>query len=81
MSGTPSIVEDTAPPTEMSGTPSIVEDTPKANTAFNLETILSNNHEAVEHPGTFSNRASAVGWDEEGAETQAAEGYCVECEG
>lgn len=65
----------------MAGTPSIVEDTPKPSTAFNLETILGDNHEAVEHPGVLSNGGSAVGWDEEGAETQAAEGYCVECEG
>ncbi|KAG6861870.1 hypothetical protein C0995_011167 [Termitomyces sp. Mi166 len=64
----------------MSETPSVVEDAPKPSAAFNLETILSDNHEAVEHPGTYSNGVSTVGWDEEGAETQAAEGYCIECE-
>ncbi|KNZ76028.1 UPF0652 protein [Termitomyces sp. J132] len=63
----------------MSG-PSVVEDTPKPSVAFNLETILSDNHEAIEHSGTLDNGVTAVGWDEEGTETQAAEGYCVECE-
>ncbi|KAF8076739.1 hypothetical protein FPV67DRAFT_1472507, partial [Lyophyllum atratum] len=65
----------------MSGTPSIIEDATKtANpiTAFSLETILSNNHEAVEHPG--SNGVAPTGWDEEVPENVAVEGFCVECE-
>ncbi|KAG6850643.1 hypothetical protein H0H93_010835 [Arthromyces matolae] len=57
-------------------------DPPKQTASFTLESILSDNHEAVEHPGTLTNGSavSAVGWDEEGVENQAAEGYCVECE-
>lgn len=48
--------------------------------AFSLENILSENHDAVEHPGTTASR-EAVGWDEEDAEVPLADGYCVECEG
>ncbi|KAG6828492.1 hypothetical protein H0H92_007807 [Tricholoma furcatifolium] len=47
---------------------------------FNLENILSDNHEAIEHPGTVENGVSATGWDEEVTEAQVAEGFCVECE-
>jgi hypothetical protein len=47
--------------------------------AFNLENILGENHDAVEHPGT--NGAPATGWDEETPEVAAVEGFCVECEG
>jgi len=47
--------------------------------AFSLESILGDNHDAVEHPGT--NGVSATGWDEETPENAVAEGFCIECEG
>lgn len=47
--------------------------------AFSLETILGDNHEAVEHPGT--NGQAPTGWDEEVTENAPGEGFCVECEG
>ncbi|KAG6843722.1 hypothetical protein H0H87_009341 [Tephrocybe sp. NHM501043] len=67
----------------MAETPSAVDVASKPTNpiaAFTLETILSDNHEAVEHPGTLSNGISATGWDEEVAENHAAEGFCIECE-
>ncbi|KAG6841853.1 hypothetical protein C0991_006260 [Blastosporella zonata] len=67
----------------MADSPSVVQDASKpANpiAAFSLETILSDNHEAVEHPGTLSNGISPTGWDEEVPENHAAEGFCIECE-
>ncbi|KAG6910775.1 hypothetical protein DXG01_007662 [Tephrocybe rancida] len=67
----------------MAETPSAIEDASKPTnpiTTFTLETILSDNHETVEHPGTLSNGISVTGWDEEVPENTAAEGFCVECE-
>lgn len=49
------------------------------NGHFSLENILGANHESLEHPGIEG--APASGWDEETPDTQAAEGFCVECEG
>ena len=53
----------------------------KPAAAFSLETILSDDHEAVEHPGRSDGQPAASGWDEETIETPVIEGYCVECEG
>ncbi|KAF5388186.1 hypothetical protein D9615_000693 [Tricholomella constricta] len=67
----------------MSETPSVMEDAAKpANplTGFSLETILSDKHETVEHPGAATNGVSPTGWDEEVPENPVAEGFCVECE-
>lgn len=50
-----------------------------ANGIFNLENILGENHDAIEHPGI--NGAPVTGWDEEMPEKPVAEGFCVECEG
>lgn len=65
----------------MSELPSATEETAKPSNpiAFSLETILSDNHDAVEHPGT--NGVAPSGWDEEIPEHVAVEGFCVECEG
>jgi len=43
---------------------------------YSLENILGDDHEKLEHPDV-----RPEGWDEEGAEREAAHGYCVECEG
>ncbi|KAG5649776.1 hypothetical protein H0H81_002074 [Sphagnurus paluster] len=51
-----------------------------SNPAFSLESILSDNHESVEHPGTITDRISPSGWDEEVRLNPVAEGFCVECE-
>ncbi|GLB34139.1 putative protein of unknown function (DUF2009) [Lyophyllum shimeji] len=67
----------------MSETPSIVEDAAmqtNPTTVFSLETILSDDHETVEHPGTRINDVTAAGWDEETSEKPVDEGFCVECE-
>ncbi|KAH9020777.1 hypothetical protein EDB84DRAFT_1275255 [Lactarius hengduanensis] len=42
---------------------------------YSLENILGDDHEKLEHPDV-----RPEGWDEEGAEREAAHGYCVECE-
>ena len=43
---------------------------------YSLENILGDDHEKLEHPDV-----RPEGWDEEGAEREAAHGYCIECEG
>ncbi|KAF9450676.1 hypothetical protein P691DRAFT_664810 [Macrolepiota fuliginosa MF-IS2] len=52
------------------------------HTTFSLENILSNNHDAIEHPTGTSGVTStpAEGWDEEDTEKPPVEGYCIECE-
>lgn len=57
----------------------LVGDNTKASTTFSLETILNDNHDVVEHPGT--NGQPANGWDEEVPEGTLVEGFCIECEG
>jgi hypothetical protein len=47
--------------------------------AFSLATILNEENDQLEHPD-FKDRPEG-GWDEEGKDTQAAEGFCIECEG
>ena len=65
----------------MSDTAPLLTTPSKPAVAFSLETILSNDHEAVEHPGSSDGQAAASGWDEEPIDTPVIEGYCVECEG
>ena len=43
---------------------------------YSLENILGDDHDKLEHPDV-----RPEGWDEEGAEREAENGYCVECEG
>lgn len=68
----------------MSETHPTLEDTTKTAeriATFSLETILSDKHETIEHPGPAANGVSPTGWDEEMPEIPVAEGFCVECEG
>lgn len=46
---------------------------------LSLEKILNDDNNDLEHPGL--NGAPAGGWDEEVADTTAAHGFCIECEG
>ncbi|PPQ63131.1 hypothetical protein CVT24_005771 [Panaeolus cyanescens] len=55
------------------------ETTNSVNAAFNLENILGEHHDIVEHPETEASEP-ATGWDQEDTEKPVAEGYCVECE-
>lgn len=47
--------------------------------AFSLATILDEENDQLEHPD-FKDRPKG-GWDEEVKETEAAQGFCIECEG
>ena len=46
---------------------------------FSLATILGEENDQLEHPD-FKDKPQA-GWDEEVKDTEAAQGYCIECEG
>jgi hypothetical protein len=59
-----------APPSNLPETP----ETAGPGGGFSLQTILSAEHEDLEHPG------EKPGWDEEVVDSQAPEGYCIECE-
>jgi len=50
------------------------------NGTFSLENVLSN-PENLEHPKYREEDKPQGGWDEEGVEQSAAEGFCIECEG
>ena len=46
---------------------------------FSLATILGEENDQLEHPD-FKDKPQG-GWDEEVKDTEAAQGYCIECEG
>lgn len=46
---------------------------------FSLATILDEENDQLEHPD-FKDKPKG-GWDEEVKETEAAQGFCIECEG
>lgn len=65
---------------ETSSTTGQEESTNGINGVFNLQNILGENNDIIEHPGTQP-AEPATGWDQEETEKPLQEGYCVECEG
>ncbi|EIW76289.1 hypothetical protein CONPUDRAFT_130825 [Coniophora puteana RWD-64-598 SS2] len=76
---------DSATQRDASASTSVSASASASASAFSLQNILGENHDTVEHPKyqeqlDASGSVPAAGWDEEGTEHVAPEGFCVECE-